>query len=109
MKFGVHAFLWTATFDESNLDLFPMVRQWGFDGLEVPLFEPRTFPAAGIRRALEANAMSCTVSAVMIEGLSLISVDAAARRRARTHLAEAIRAVADAGASLLAGPLYAPV
>jgi D-psicose/D-tagatose/L-ribulose 3-epimerase len=109
MKFGVHAFLWTATFDESNLDLFPMVKQWGFDGLEVPLFDPRSFPAAGIRRTLEANGMGCTVSAVMVDGLSLISEDEEVRRRARAHLADAIKAVAEAGATVLAGPLYSPV
>lgn len=109
MKFGVHSFIWSASFDESNVDLFPMVKQYGFDGLEVPLFDPRSFPALAIRRALEANQMECTVSAVMVDGLSLISDEADVRRRARQHLADAIRAVADAGASLLAGPLYSPV
>ncbi len=109
MKFGVHSFIWSAGFDESNVDLFPMVKQYGFDGLEVPLFEPRSFPAAAIRRALEVNRMECTVSAVMVDGLSLISDDADVRRRAREHLVDAIRAVAEAGANLLVGPLYAPV
>jgi D-psicose/D-tagatose/L-ribulose 3-epimerase len=108
MKFGVHAFLWTATFDESNLDLFPMVKQWGFDGLEVPLFDPRTFPSAGIRRTLEAHAMGCTVSAVMVDGLSLISEDADVRRRARAHLADAIKAVAEAAPAYWRGRFIRP-
>ncbi|MCS7315565.1 MAG: sugar phosphate isomerase/epimerase family protein [Bryobacterales bacterium] len=109
MKFGVHSFLWSAGFGESDVGLFALAKQYGFDGLEIPLFEPRSFPAAAVRRALEANRMECTVSAVMVEGLSLISEDAGVRRRARAHLADAIRAVADAGANLLVGPLYSPV
>jgi len=109
MKFGVHAFIWTAEFNETNLDLLPMISQYGFDGLEIPLFRPVEFPAAAIRRGLEANGLECTVSAVMVDDLSVISPDAAVRQRARSHLADAIRAVAEAGAHILAGPLYSPV
>jgi len=109
MKFGVHAFIWTASFEQSNLDLLPMIKQHGFDGLEIPLFHPADFPATAIRRALEQNRLECTVSAVMVDGLSLIAADADIRRRARVHLAEAVRAVAEAGSQILAGPLYAPV
>ena len=109
MKFGVHAFLWTAAFDSSNLDLLPRVKDYGFDGLEIPLFHPAEFPAAAIRRGLAENLLECTVSAVMVDGLSLISEDAAVRRRARRRLEEAVRAVAEAGAKILAGPLYSPV
>lgn len=109
MKFGVHAFIWTAHFDEGNLNLLPMIRDYGFDGLEIPLFHAATFPARAIRRGLEQHGLECTVSAVMVDGLSVISEDAEGRRRARVHLADAIRAVAEAGAHVLAGPLYAPV
>lgn len=109
MKFGVHAFIWTASFDESNLDLLPMIKEHGFDGLEIPLFHPARFPGTAIRRALEQNGLECTVSAVMVDGLSLIAEDAAVRQRARAHLQDAIKAVAEAGARILAGPLYSPV
>lgn len=109
MKFGVHAFIWTDTFRQQDLNLLPLIKQHGFDGLEIPLFHPADFPAAAIRRGLEENALECTVSAVMVDNLSLIAEDRAVRRRARAHLAEAVHAVAEAGARILAGPLYAPV
>ncbi len=109
MKFGVHAFIWTADFTEANLNLLPMIKEYGFDGLEIPLFRPTEFPASAIRRGLEENQLECTVSAVMIDGLSVISPEDAVRQRARSHLADAVRAVAEAGARILAGPLYSPV
>ena len=48
MKFGVNTFIWSESFDRSNLPLLPRVKSWGFDGVEVPLFVPADF-AAGLR------------------------------------------------------------
>jgi D-psicose/D-tagatose/L-ribulose 3-epimerase len=109
MKFGVNTFIWTAGFDKSNLPLLPLVKEHGFDGVEVPLFRPAEFAAADIRRGLEQNALECTVCSVLVSGLSLISDDPRVRRQTRIHLEDSIKAVADVGAKIIAGPLYSPV
>jgi D-psicose/D-tagatose/L-ribulose 3-epimerase len=109
MKFGVNTFIWSDSFDRSNLPLLPRVKSWGFDGVEVPLFRPAEFAAADIRKGLEANDLQCTVCSVFVDGLSLISDDADVRRKARAHLQDAVKAVAEVGAKTIAGPLYAPV
>jgi D-psicose/D-tagatose/L-ribulose 3-epimerase len=109
MKFGVNTFIWSEAFDRSNLPLLPKVKAWGFDGVEVPLFRPAEFAAGDIRKGLEANDLECTVCSVLLEGLSLISDDAAVRSKTRTHMQETVKAAADAGAKVLAGPLYSPV
>ena len=109
MKFGVNTFIWSAGFDHSNLPLLPRIKSWGFDGVEVPLFRPMEFAAADIRKGVETNGLECTICSVLVQGLSLISDDADVRRRTITHMREAIEAGADAGAKLIAGPLYCPV
>jgi D-psicose/D-tagatose/L-ribulose 3-epimerase len=109
MKFGVNTFLWSASFGLEQFHLLPFIREQGFDGVEVPLIHPEAFPAAAIRRALEDNGLACTVCSILPRELSVISDDAEIRRRARSHLAACIRACAEAGASLIAGPLYSPV
>ena len=109
MKYGVNAFIWTAEFDGSDAAMLPRMREAGFDGVEVPIFDPARFQAAAIRRAMEENGLECTVCSVLSGGTSLVSEDAAVRRRTREHLAGCIRAVAEAGANLLVGPLYSPV
>ncbi len=109
MKFGVNTFIWTANFSRSNLGLLPLVKQHGFDGVEVSLFRPAEFEAAAIRRGLEENGLECTVCSVLIEGLSVISGEAAVRARTLGHLKDAVKAAAEAGAHLIAGPLYSPV
>ncbi len=109
MKFGVNTFIWTVTFDKSNLPLLPVVKERGFDGVEVPLFRPEEFAAADIRNGLEENGLECTVCSILTDGLSLISEEADVRRRARARLGDSIKATADVGARIIAGPLYSPV
>ncbi len=43
MKFGVNTFIWSAEFNQSNFPLLPVIKQAGFDGVEVPLFRPKEF------------------------------------------------------------------
>jgi D-psicose/D-tagatose/L-ribulose 3-epimerase len=109
MKFGVNTFIWSASFDKSNLPLLPLIKEAGFDGVEVPLFRPSDFAAADIRRGIEKNGLECTVCSVLTGGMNMISDDAGVRSRTRTHMQNCIKAAAEAGASIMAGPLYSPV
>jgi D-psicose/D-tagatose/L-ribulose 3-epimerase len=109
MKFGVNTFIWSAEYDPSVAALLPLIKERGFDGVEVPLFRPADFPAREIRRATEANGLECTICSVLVRGLSLIDEDAVVRGKTHQHLVEVIKAAADAGAKMIAGPLYCPV
>ena len=40
MKFGVNTFIWSAEFNQSNFPLLPVIKEAGFDGVEVPLIPP---------------------------------------------------------------------
>src|SRR5512137_171992 len=109
MKFGVHTFIWTANYTPADEAILPAIREHGFDGIEIPIFGAADFPALAIRRGLERAGLECTVSGVLMPGLSLLSEDAAVRRKTQTHLVDCVKAVADAGSRLLVGPLYSPV
>lgn len=109
MKFGVNTFIWSAEFAEAQLPLLPQIKAGGFDGVEVPLFRPASFAASTIRKGTEANQLEVTICSVLVQGLSLISDDAEVRRTTVAHLKDAIAAGAEAGAKIIAGPLYSPV
>ena len=109
MKFGVNTFIWSASFDKSNLPLLPLIKQNGFDGVEVPLFRPAEFAAADIRKGLAENDLECTICSVLVDGLSLISDEPQVRARTVVHLKDAISAAAEVGARIIAGPIYSPV
>lgn len=109
MKFGVNTFIWSAQYDQRVEGLLPSIKEHGFDGVEVPLFRPTEFPAADIRQATGANGLEVTICSVLVPGLSLISDDKQVRGRTRQHLKDAVAAATEAGAKLIAGPLYSPV
>lgn len=109
MKFGVNTFIWSAVFDKASVALLPSIKENGFDGVEVPLFRPSEFAATDIRRGLEQYGLECTICSVLVDGLSLISDDAAVRAKTRSHLGDAIQSAAEVGARIIAGPLYSPV
>lgn len=109
IRFGVNTFIWAETFDRSHEHLLPAIKAHGFDGIEVPLFRPSEFVARDVRQMCRAHGLECTVVSVLVDGLSLIGEEADLRRRTQIHLRESIRATAEAGARVLAGPLYCPL
>ena len=109
MKFGVNTFIWSGEYDARVQTMLPAITKGGFDGVEVPLFRPSQFPAAQIRKDTQAFGLSCTVCSVLVRGLSLIDDDPQVRRQTVQHLRESILAASEAGASIVAGPLYCPV
>ena len=109
MKFGVNTFIWTGNFEQSHIPLLAEIKEHGFDGAELPLFDPSTFPAVDLRRGLEANGLESTICCVLTGGTNIISDDAAVRARTRTHMENVVKAAAEVGAKMIAGPLYSPV
>jgi D-psicose/D-tagatose/L-ribulose 3-epimerase len=109
MKFGVNTFIWSGTFDQSNFGLLPIIKEAGFDGVEVPLFRPQDFQASSIRKAVEAHGLECNACTVLVDGFSLISDSPDVRRKTRRHLEDLVKVAAEAGVRIVAGPLFSPV
>jgi D-psicose/D-tagatose/L-ribulose 3-epimerase len=109
MKFGVNTFLWSENFGSKDFDLLSKIRSHGFDGVEVSLIRPENFEAGAIRRATQEQGLARTVCSVLPAELSVIADDAKTRAKAQAHLEACIQLSAEAGAELIAGPLYSPV
>jgi D-psicose/D-tagatose/L-ribulose 3-epimerase len=109
VKCGVTTYIWSGDFAPGTLSQIPDLKAWGFDGIEFPLFRPEGFPASAVRRALEARGLAATTALALVGGMSLIADDPDVRRRTIRHVADIIKAAAEAGSTLLAGPVYAPV
>lgn len=105
MKYGINTFLWTANYTTADAHLLPRIREAGFDGVEISLFDPEAFDAPALRRGIEENGLECTVCSVLSRDVNIISEDAAVRERGRNHLAACIRRVAEVGAKVWCGPL----
>jgi D-psicose/D-tagatose/L-ribulose 3-epimerase len=109
MKIGVSAFAWTSRFEESHLRLLPLLKDMGFDGVEIPMFSPEALPVRAIGDAFKTNGLECTVCCILPQAINPISPDAAIRHESIHHLTACVEACAAMGSKLLAGPIYAPI
>src|SRR5437867_4272689 len=109
MKFGANTFIWTEAFGPEHFGILPRLKEAGFDGIEVAMLAPASLPAAAIRRELQKYEFECTCCSAFGPGLSLASDDRESRRKAQTHVRDSLKAAAELGAPLVAGPLYTPV
>ena len=109
MKLGISGFAWTSRFEERHLPLANVVKEMGFDGFEVAMFEPNDLPIDKTRRAFKAVDLGCTVCAILPPGINPISPEPGVRRKSIQHLIRCVEATAELEARLIGGPLYAPI
>src|SRR4051812_4951133 len=109
MRIAVNTLIWAVDFTPAQLPLLETLKAHGFEGVEIPVFDPSAFEAAAIRRGLEANGLGCVICSVVPPGMSLITNDASVLAKSRERLRDAIKVAADMNARVVAGPLYATV
>jgi D-psicose/D-tagatose/L-ribulose 3-epimerase len=110
MLLGFNMLLWTTNVGEEHFSLFGKIRQAGFDGVELPVFEgtPEHFRRVG--QAIRDNGLRSTAVTVIPDvERSCTSVDPKVRAAGLQHLKWAIDCVAAAGAETLCGPFYQPL
>jgi D-psicose/D-tagatose/L-ribulose 3-epimerase len=109
MRLAVNTLLWAVEFSPADIPLLPRLKSRGFEGVEVPVFQPAAFKAKEIRKAFEDNGLEFITCSIVPNGASLVSGDAAATARGRQHLRDVIKLAADMNSRIIAGPLYSPV
>ena len=106
---GINTMVWTGSFSARNLSLLETIRAAGFEVAELGIFDFPALDCQAVRTALQANGLACTATSALPEDLSLLAADAEVRRRTVEWLRQAVDTLAAVGASVLAGPFYAPV
>jgi D-psicose/D-tagatose/L-ribulose 3-epimerase len=109
MKTGMNLLLWTT---HVTPELFPTIgrlKEAGFDGVEIPLFEGDANHYKGIRKELDKLGLGCTTVTCVGPDASPISPDAGIRKKAGERLKWAIDMSATLGAELMAGPFHSPL
>ncbi len=108
-KYGVNLLLWAAKFDRDTVALIPKVAEMGFDGVEIPIFDPETVDMPHTKAALTNTNLHPIGCAVMAQDRNPIHEDAAIRQNGKDYLKRAIDVTAELGADTLVGPLYSAV
>ena len=107
MKIGMCMFLWTTSVGRKHEKLLRDIRQTGFDGVEIPIFEGKPDDYRRLGELLDRIGMERTaVSAMGDPAMNLISPDQATRRRGIEYMKWAIDCAEALGANTLSGPLH---
>ncbi|HDD40056.1 MAG TPA: sugar phosphate isomerase/epimerase [Nitrososphaeria archaeon] len=107
IKYGITSWTWVYPFNPS---IIPHVKELGFDGLEIPIEDPRNMNAKEIREQLEASQLKCSsICAVMSAERDPTSPDKGVRDNAIKYLRFCIDFATEVGCDIVAGPIYAAV
>lgn len=105
MKFGMNLLLWTAELNEGILPVLEQIKAWGYDGVEVPLFNYDLDYAAWGRR-LDDLGLGRTAVTVRTNADNPISSNAEVRQIGIDANKRALDCCQALGASHLVGPYH---
>lgn len=106
MKYGFNLLLWTTDVQESDFGTLEKVKEIGYDGVELPIFNLDVDNFAKIGVKLDELGLGRTSVTVSTDEENPISPDAAIRQKAVDRLKLAVDCAAAAGATHLCGPLH---
>lgn len=110
MLLGFNMLLWTPLVTEDHAPLFQRLKQAGYDGVELPLFEGTPEHYRRIGEVLRDHGLRCTgIAVIPDEAHSCASSAAASRKAGLAHINWATDCLEAAGGELLCGPFYHPL
>lgn len=109
MKFGINLLLWTGNFVNDDIKWFPVMKEMGFDGVELPVFAPDDVDTVLVKKALEDNGLGCTFCTVMPQDGSLVDEDPENRQRGVDYLKKVIDCAVAVNCEVICGPQHSPV
>jgi D-psicose/D-tagatose/L-ribulose 3-epimerase len=111
MKIGMNLLLWTGHVDESHVPVLKALKNTGFDGVEVPIFDPSDVShyakLGGILDDL--GLQRTTVALIPDEAHNPLSPDASARQGGVNHLSRVFDCAEALGAQAVVGPWFQPL
>jgi D-psicose/D-tagatose/L-ribulose 3-epimerase len=109
MKTGMNLLLWTTHVTSELFPLLGKLKQTGFDGVELPLFEGDAAHYKSIAQELKKQGLGCTTVTVVGPEANPISPDTAVRKAAAERHKWAIEMTAILGGENLCGPYHSPL
>jgi D-psicose/D-tagatose/L-ribulose 3-epimerase len=109
MKTGMNLLLWTTHVTSEHFPILAKLKQAGFDGVELPVFEGDAAHFKLIGKELDNQGLGRTAVTVVPPEASPISPEAGVRKAALDRLRWAIDMTATAGGETLCGPFHSPL
>jgi len=109
MRTGMNLLLWTTHVTTEHFPLFAKLKQVGYDGVELPIFEGDAAHYRKIAVELKNQGLACTTVTVVGPDTNPISPDAKIRQAALDRHKWAIEMTATLGGEIMCGPFHSPL
>lgn len=109
VTFGVTTWLWTSPFNAETTNLFPKIKNMGYDAVEIPVEDPSLIDAKKVKKALAENGLKPIVCGAFGTTRDLTHDDPSYHQTSFDYIEASLEITAELGAKFLAGPMYSAV
>ncbi len=106
---GVSTWLWTSPFNLETIKLFPKIKGFGYDCVEIPVEDPELIDVKKVAQGLQENDLKPIICAAFGPTRDLTHEDPAVHQNCLDYVESCFRISAGLGAKFVAGPMYSSV
>ena len=109
VTFGVSTWLWTSPFNRETIALFPKIKSYGYDAVEIPVEDPSLIDLDLVKKALADEGLKAIICGAFGPSRDLTHDDPAFHQTCFTYLDSCLDIASELGAGFVAGPMYSAV
>jgi len=109
VTFGVSTWLWTSPFNRETIALFPKIKNFGYDAVEIPVEDPSLIDLHLVKKALADQDLKAIICGAFGPSRDLTHDDPAFHQTCFTYLDACLEIASELGAGFVAGPMYSAV
>ena len=109
VTFGVSTWLWTSPFNRETIALFPKIKSYGYDAVEIPVEDPSLIDLDLVKKALADHELKAIICGAFGPSSDLTHDDPAFHQTCFTYLDSCLEIASELGAGFVAGPMYSAV
>jgi len=109
MKYGMNMLLWTSLVGEEHYPILERLKEMGYDGVEIPIFDLNQEPYRALGAQCDELGLGRTAVTVCSAEANPASPDAAIREAGLSYLKETIDICDALGATHLVGPFHSAI
>ncbi len=109
VTFGVSTWLWTSPFNRETIALFPKIKSYGYDAVEIPVEDPTLIDLDLVKKALADEGLKAIICGAFGPSRDLTHDDPAFHQTCFTYLDSCLEIASELGAGFVAGPMYSAV
>lgn len=109
VEFAVSTWLWTSPFNKETVSLFPKIKSYGYDAVEIPVEDPALIDIGLVKKALADNGLKPIICGAFGPSRDLTHEDPSFHKTCFDYLDSCFQITSELGAGFVAGPMYSAV